>query len=178
MVRTRSCGPTPTSAACRGEVAHPGRRQTGCDRYWHRRVVDQTAEIIAFQAVIFPFLAHLPHLALQFRDALRGLPLLLFPPLTESGRGSGVALAFLVSHFRRSLHVNRYLYGTLVRVKRHELVGTLPERARHRSVGRFGGEAKRNVRPPRPSPVRRCTHGSVVGSGRRRRHRHRRLYRR
>ena len=90
-----------------------------------RGIFNQTAEKISLRSVELLFFDYFSQLMLQLRNILRCLPLFLFPALAKSMGGRSIALAFLVSDFRRSLHVNRYLNGTLIRVERHHLIRIL-----------------------------------------------------
>lgn len=85
----------------------------------------ETPEVISFLAVKVLLGGELTDLGFQFLDVLGSFALLFFPALAEAVGGGGVTLAFLVSDLRRSLHVHRYLNGTMIGVQRHHLIRAL-----------------------------------------------------
>lgn len=112
----------------------PGRRRALCQVRLAGVPANQTSEVIALLSVEIFLLLDVVDLLFQLGDVSGCLALLLFPALSKAVGGGGIALAFLVSHFRRSLHVHRYLNGTLLGVHRHHLIWAVRRGIGHRPV--------------------------------------------
>ena len=89
----------------------------------------QVSKVISFRTIMISFLFRLSYLSLQFSNILRILSFFLFSTLTKTMRDDSISSSFLVSIFRRSVNINKYLNETSLYFQHHHLILTLRCRA-------------------------------------------------